>query len=51
MPIFSELPAQTLQSIAQRIVLQHASAGDRIYRVGEVGDARTWTIQDISPGI
>ena len=39
MPIFSDLPAPTLQAIAQRIVLRHASAGDRIYRVGEVGDA------------
>ena len=39
MPIFAELPPQTLQAIAQRMVLQHMPAGERVYRVGEVGDA------------
>ena len=39
MPIFAELPPQTLQAIAQRMVLQHMPAGERVYRVGEAGDA------------
>ena len=39
MPIFAELPPQTLQAIAQRMVLQHVPAGERVYRVGEAGDA------------
>ncbi|HHY56737.1 MAG TPA: cyclic nucleotide-binding domain-containing protein [Chloroflexi bacterium] len=39
MPIFAQLPPATLQAIAQRMVLQHVPAGERVYRVGEVGDA------------
>ena len=39
MPIFAELPAQALQSIAQSLYLQHISAGDRVYRSGDAGDA------------
>lgn len=39
MPIFSQLPPATIQAIAQRMVLQHAPAGDRVYRAGELGDA------------
>ncbi len=39
MPIFAELPPQTLQAIAQRMRLEHAAAGERVYRIGETGDA------------
>jgi CRP-like cAMP-binding protein len=39
MPIFEELPPQTMQGIVQRMVLQHVPAGERVYRVGESGDA------------
>jgi len=39
MPVFSELSADVLQIIAQRMVLQHISAGERVYRVGDGGDA------------
>ncbi|MFN8445657.1 MAG: cyclic nucleotide-binding domain-containing protein [Caldilineaceae bacterium] len=39
MPLFAELPQPVLQSIAQRILLQHVSAGDRVYRSGDAGDA------------
>jgi CRP-like cAMP-binding protein len=39
MPIFAQLPPTTIQAIAQRMVLQHVPAGERVYRVGEVGDA------------
>ncbi|MFO7631053.1 MAG: cyclic nucleotide-binding domain-containing protein, partial [Caldilinea sp.] len=39
MPIFSQLPPATIQGIAQRMVLQHVPAGERVYRIGEVGDA------------
>lgn len=39
MPIFAQLPPATIQAIAQRMVLQHVPAGERVYRVGEVGDA------------
>jgi len=39
MPIFANLPPQTLQAIAARMVVQHAPAGARIYRTGEMGEA------------
>lgn len=39
MPIFAQLPPATIQAIAQRMVLQHVPAGERVYRIGEVGDA------------
>jgi CRP-like cAMP-binding protein len=39
MPIFAELPPQTLQAIARRMVLEHAAAGERVYRIGEPGEA------------
>jgi CRP-like cAMP-binding protein len=39
MPIFAQLPPATIQAIAQRMVLQHVPAGERVYRIGEIGDA------------
>lgn len=39
MPLFAEVPPQSLQAIAQRMVLQHIPAGERVYRIGEAGDA------------
>lgn len=39
MPIFAEVPPNTMQAVAQRLVLQHVPAGERVYRVGEAGDA------------
>ena len=37
MPLFAEVPPQSLQAIAQRMVLQHFPAGERVYRIGEAG--------------
>lgn len=39
MPLFAEVPPQSLQAIAQRMILQHFPAGERVYRIGEAGDA------------
>lgn len=39
MPLFAEVPPQSLQAVAQRMVLQHIPAGERVYRIGEAGDA------------
>ena len=39
MPLFAEVPPQSLQAVAQRMVLQHFPAGERVYRIGEAGDA------------
>ncbi|MCB0156819.1 MAG: cyclic nucleotide-binding domain-containing protein [Caldilineaceae bacterium] len=39
MPLFTGLSPQTLDAIVQRMVLQHAPAGERVYRIGEAGDA------------
>lgn len=39
MPIFSDLPADTMKAITQRMVLQHISAGERVYRIGEGGES------------
>ncbi len=39
MPLFAELSPQTMQAIVQRMVLQHVPAGERVYNIGEPGDA------------
>ena len=39
MPIFADAPPQAMQTLAQRMVVQHVPAGERVYTVGEVGDA------------
>lgn len=39
MPIFAELPPASLNAITQRMILRHVSAGERVYRVGDSGDA------------
>lgn len=39
MPIWGEASPQTMQAIAQRMVLQHVPAGERVYMMGEGGDA------------
>jgi CRP-like cAMP-binding protein len=39
MPLFAEASPQSMQAIAQRMVLQHAPAGERVYMVGDSGDA------------
>jgi CRP-like cAMP-binding protein len=39
MPLFAEIPPQSMQAIVQRMVLQHLPAGERVYRIGEAGDA------------
>ena len=33
MPIFAQLPQAALQGLAQRMVLQHVPAGERVYRI------------------
>lgn len=38
-PIFATMGAQNLHAIAQRLVLQHAPAGEPIFRAGDSGDA------------
>lgn len=39
MPLFADVPPQVMQAIAQRMVLQHVPAGERVYMMGEAGDA------------
>lgn len=39
MPLFASVPPGVAQALAQRMVLRHVPAGDRVYRVGEAGDA------------
>lgn len=39
MPIFADVPPQALQATARKMTLQHAAAGERVYRIGEPGDA------------
>lgn len=39
MPIFAEAPQHVVQAMAQRMSMQHVPAGDRVYRIGEAGDA------------
>lgn len=39
MPMFAEAPPPALQAVAERMVLQPVPAGERVYTVGELGDA------------
>ena len=39
MPLFAQLPQAIVEAIVQRMVLQYAPAGERIYRIGDAGDA------------
>ena len=39
MPIFSEASPPSMQAMAQRMMLQHAPAGERVYMMGDIGDA------------
>lgn len=39
MPIFSKLPPETMSAVAKHMVLQHISAGERVYRIGESGES------------
>lgn len=39
MPVFDDLSDDVLDTIAGEMVLQHISAGERVYRIGEGGDA------------
>ncbi len=39
MPIFADAPPQAMQALAQRMVLQHVPTGERVYTMGEMGDA------------
>lgn len=39
MPIFAELAPDTMQAITQKMILQHISAGERVYRIGEGGES------------
>ena len=39
MPIFADMTPEVIQSISQRMVLQHAPAGERVFRIGEAGNA------------
>jgi CRP-like cAMP-binding protein len=39
MPLFAEATPQSMQAVAQRMVLQHAPAGERVYMMGDVSDA------------
>ncbi|MDQ3249910.1 MAG: cyclic nucleotide-binding domain-containing protein [Chloroflexota bacterium] len=39
MPLFGEVPPESMAALVQRMVLQHVPAGERVYRVGEAGDA------------
>ncbi len=39
MPLFEQLPQPIIEAIVQRMVLQHAPAGERIFRIGDSGDA------------
>lgn len=39
MPLFAEANSPALQAIAQRMVLQHAPAGERVYMMGDGSDA------------
>lgn len=37
--VWGEAAPQTMQAVAQRMVLQHVPAGERVYMMGEAGDA------------
>ena len=39
MPLFTEVPPQIMQAIVQHMFLQHVPAGERVYMVGEAGEA------------
>ncbi|MGL4650986.1 MAG: cyclic nucleotide-binding domain-containing protein, partial [Caldilineaceae bacterium] len=39
MPLFAAVPPGVVQALAQRMALRHVPAGDRVYRVGETGEA------------
>jgi CRP-like cAMP-binding protein len=39
MPLFAEATPPMLQAVAQRMVLQHAPAGERVYMIGDASDA------------
>lgn len=39
MPVFTDVPPQVMQALAQHMVLQHVPAGERVYMMGEAGDA------------
>lgn len=39
LPFLADIAPQTLQAVAQRMVLQHAPAGERVYMMGEAGEA------------
>ena len=39
MPLFAEATPPSIQAMAQRMVLQHAPAGERVYMMGDAGDA------------
>ena len=39
MPLFAQLPQAVIEAIVQRMVLQYAPAGERIYRIGDAGEA------------
>ncbi len=38
-PLFAQMAPEDLHAIAQRLVLQHVPAGERIFRAGDPGDA------------
>ncbi len=39
MPMFAEVPPDTLRAVAGRMILQHVPAGERVYMMGESGSA------------
>jgi len=39
MPLFAAVPPNIVQALTQRMAMRHVPAGDRVYRVGELGDA------------
>lgn len=39
MPMFAEVPPDNLRAVAERMVLQHVPAGERVYTMGESGNA------------
>jgi len=39
MPLFAAAPPASIQAVAQRMVLQHAPAGERVYMMGDGSDA------------
>jgi len=39
MPLFADASPPSIQAVAQRMVLQHAPAGERVYMMGDTSDA------------